>query len=215
MTAPPVAFDLDGTLIDNRERQVAVAAAVLAEHGIQDFVGDRFWELKRGGSNTGKALTALGLDRSLADAVHTEWWKRIEDAEWLRLDRMLPGATRALELARAAGHPAVVVTGRRDESAAGSQVSALGLEPLVDRVFVVDPAQATVAKARILGDLEAVGFVGDSETDADAAAAAGVAFAAVSTGQRDASFLASRGIEPCHPRVDEAARALLARLRAA
>ena len=93
------------------------------------------------------------------------------------------------------GYRPVVLTARRDADAVRDQVVALGLVPASD-VLVVDPAAADREKARALRDLDAIGFVGDNESDGRAAAGAGVPFACVDTGQRSAAFLREQGIEP-------------------
>ncbi len=58
---------------------------------------------------------------------------------------------------------------------------------------VVDPGAAVVAKAAVLERLAPAGFIGDSDSDGEAAARAGIPFVAVATGQRSRSYLAQRG----------------------
>jgi phosphoglycolate phosphatase-like HAD superfamily hydrolase len=207
-----IVYDLDGTLVTCKERQVAVAAAVLAERDIADFDPDEFWRQKREGKNTHDALLAVGVAERDAQPASARWTERIEDEEWLELDRRFPWAVRALEASRAAGYPPVLLTARREEREARAQIERLGLGGFVEHAFVVAPLRAAAEKGAVLRHLDAAGYVGDTETDAAAASAAGVAFVAVWSGQRAESFLAHRGIAPRRARADTATTLLLREL---
>ena len=190
-----IALDLDGTLLDCRTRQCAVLQAVLPSR----VDPAAWWARKRGGATTAAALVALGVDRRRAEAAAAAWTARVEDDEWLALDAPLPGARAAL--ARAG----FVLTARRRPGAVARQLQALGLAA---EVVVVDPRRAAEAKAEVLRDRGARGLVGDTESDARAAALAGVGFAAVGTGQRDPAFLLAHGAGRVHEGVLDAVAAL-------
>jgi len=211
----PFAFDLDGTLITCRERQVAVARDVIGELGIGALDEARFWSEKRAGATTLAALREMGVDDGLARRAARDWAGRIEDPGYLEIDRPLPGAQTALERARNAGFEPVIVTARRDALEVARQVMRLDLLRSRANLFVVEPDRATDQKAETLSKVGAVAFVGDTEGDARAAADAGVPFAAVLTGQRDSDFLARHAGAQVHPNVDDATRDLLAQLTAA
>lgn len=202
----PLAVDLDGTLVDCRARQVALAAA-LAGPG---FDGDAFWEAKRAGATTRAALVALGHPDAAARALADAWAEAIEDDAWLAHDRLLPGARAALEAAGDAGLEPFVLTARRRADAVRAQVDRLGLAALVAGVEVVDPGDAAAAKGALLAARGAVALIGDTESDAAGAAAAGVPFVAVGGGQRAPGFLRARGVAVVHPDVGAAVAALLA-----
>jgi phosphoglycolate phosphatase-like HAD superfamily hydrolase len=197
-----LALDLDGTLVSCRERQVAAAEAVAGP-----IDAERFWSAKQAGSTTREALAAQGV-RDAEAAAHA-WAASVEDERFLALDRLLPGARAALAEARAAGHRLLILTARRDAAAARLQIERLGLLALVDELVVVDPARAAEEKTRVLHLRGASGLVGDTESDARAAASAGVPFAAVAGGQRSGAFLRRHGIQTVHGGVLAAARALL------
>jgi phosphoglycolate phosphatase-like HAD superfamily hydrolase len=190
-----LALDLDGTLIDARVRQVGVAAEALIEVSGSDGRLDerRFWRLKRAGATTAGALEHLGYPPAVSAAVAARWLERIESDAWLERDRSLPGVRGAV----AALHDRVVVlTARRRPPGAARSIAAAGLDSLIDEVVVVDPANVVAEKARALRRLRPVAFIGDTDSDGRAAASAGVPFAAVSTGQRSASYLRAQGFEP-------------------
>jgi phosphoglycolate phosphatase-like HAD superfamily hydrolase len=192
--AGPLALDLDGTLIDARRRQLSVLASVLA---VEVDLG-ALWERKREGATTAAALAALGVPDDVAAAAASRWVERIEDEDELRADRFLPGVEATLAELAAAGVQPTVVTARTHPDRARAQFAALGLERWCEGLRVVDPADAAEQKAAVLRELGAAAYVGDTESDARAAALAEIPFAAVSTGQRSAAFLADRGLTP-HP----------------
>lgn len=193
-----MALDLDGTLLDCRARQVAVAA---------DLAGsldeDAFWAAKRAGATTAAALAAQG-----APDVSAAWIDQIEDERWLALDEPLPGAEAAIAELRRAGFDPVVLTARRHADRAAAQVERLGLAAPV----VVSPAAAKVEKAAALRELGAAGLIGDTESDLEAARAAGVPCELVSTGQRDEAFLRGHGAAAVHDTLGQAVEALVARI---
>lgn len=192
-----IVFDLDGTLIDCRARQVALARHV-AGAGLDE---DRFWAAKRGGATTARALADQGFER--AEALAAEWVRLVERDEWLALDALLPGAREAL---RRTAH-AMVLTARSDGDALARQVRRLAIADFA-HVVIVDPAVAADHKSEVLREVHAAAFIGDTESDARAAESAGVPFLAVDTGQRDAAFLSARGWPPVPGGVLAAVQAL-------
>lgn len=153
----------------------------------------RFWRAKRSGANTRAALLGLGYEREIADRAAARWGERIEDDEWLARDRALAGVPGVLSRLRATGQEFAVITARRNAAGAEVSLRAAGLEPFVERLHVVDPASAAAAKAAVLRELGHPPFVGDSESDAEAARLAGVRFIAVATGQRSRGYLSRHG----------------------
>lgn len=189
-------FDLDGTLIDARDRQVEVTAWLLGELGAAPLDRVRLWRHKRNGATTAAALAALGYPPETVEGVAQRWPEVMECEEWLTRDRALPGAGRVLARLRRDGHRISVITARRRVASAAESLRAAGLHELVDDVAVVAPADAVESKAQRLIDLRAPWFIGDSISDGDAAKAAGVPFVAVATGQRSSSYLMRYGHTP-------------------
>jgi phosphoglycolate phosphatase-like HAD superfamily hydrolase len=191
-----IGFDLDGTLIDARERQVGVAAEALAQLTGQELDGAGFWRAKRAGATTLAALTQLGYGAEVAEEVAGHWGRRVEDDDWVERDRALPGARRVLTALRAEGWTIIVLTARRRAEGAGRSLRAAAIASLVDHVEVADPRSAVADKGRALARLAPAGFIGDTDSDGRAALAAGIPFAAVSTGQRSRAYLERRGFSP-------------------
>lgn len=194
-TRPVFAFDLDGTLLDARARQVhALVQAGIALHEPTPDA-DRFWQLKRGGSTTAQALEQSGIPGARAQRLAAWWQAHVEDLEMLRVDQLLPLATAAIESCRVDGLSPRILTARSNASAVRVQLDECGLGSLVDEVCVVSPADAATAKAAQLKQWGAVAMIGDTESDARAAALAAVPFLAVCCGQRSEAFLRARSLE--------------------
>ena len=192
MTDPrALAMDLDGTLIDPKPRQIAILETVLGESRLEPPALERWWDAKRDGADTERALCELGFAPEPARELAAAWRARIEDPATLRLDPLLPGVVDALEALAA---PPLVLTARRYADRVQEQFRALGLDRLANGLVVVDPAEAAEAKGRALREHGARAFVGDTESDAEAARLAGVAFAAVCTGQRSRAYLEALGL---------------------
>jgi phosphoglycolate phosphatase-like HAD superfamily hydrolase len=205
-----IAFDLDGTLLTCRERQVAVAVSVAADAGLPAFDAERFWRAKRRGSTTREALVEVGLAPAAAASVAAAWVEVVEDSRWLALDRLRGQSLPVLRRLRDSGHEVGILTARVRRRELLEQVEAMGLAAATDYVCVVDPADASPAKARELVSRAVTAYVGDSEVDLSAAEGAGVPFAAVDTGQRTGGFLRRRGATSVHRSLGSAVEALLA-----
>ena len=179
-------FDLDGTLISCRPRQIAALRAVSGLSG-----GDlsALWQAKRDGLTTHEALRTVGVSASKADEIARRWASVIESPYFLNYDRLLPGAAEALRVCRTVGLRTVILTARRSMRGVMLQSNLLRLSCLADEILTVDPRDGVASKAAELRRLSTGALIGDSEVDAKAAAAAAVPFFAVSSGQRSPEFL--------------------------
>jgi phosphoglycolate phosphatase-like HAD superfamily hydrolase len=203
-------FDLDGTLITCRQRQVAVARQALCDIAWPgELDDDRFWSLKRAGATTGQALTGLGVPPAIASVASKRWGELVEKREWLALDSVYPNSLHALRLVTEHGMVAVVLTARKSRSSAMWEIRSLGMDSLVHEVFVVSPTSARQEKAEVLRRLSPIAFVGDTETDHASSRDAGVDFAAVTCGQRSSQYLSSLGVRPLYRETLSATRAML------
>ena len=190
-----IAFDLDGTLIDARRRQVGVAREALLWATGEKLDELRFWRAKRSGATTLGAIRGLGYGAADAERVAQRWAELVETDEWLASDRALTGVRRALGGLRADGAVVTVITARRRREGARCSVQASGIDSLIHELIVVEPDRAVSAKAQALRRCHADGFIGDTDSDGRAARAAVVRFTAVMTGQRSRAYLDARGYE--------------------
>ncbi len=184
-----VVFDLDGTLLDTLPDIAGVANRVLVEEGlpplpettVRTFIG-----------NGVPVLVARMIEATaLAPVDHGRLTARFlalyDDATGLT--HPFPGATEALDRLAAAGLALSVCT-NKPEAPARAVLAAMGWQDRFDLVIggdtlaVKKPDPAPLRAA--LGDTrpEDALYVGDSETDAETAAAADIRFALFTRGYR-------------------------------
>jgi phosphoglycolate phosphatase-like HAD superfamily hydrolase len=195
--SPKFGFDWDGTLVDCRNRQTAVLDAIWKELGIGEPLDlDSCWNLKREGLSTFQALLRLGVAEKTASSVATRWKLEIEQPKWLAHDTTLPEGLAGVEKAASSGYSIVVVTARTNQSNVRQQIAGSPFANIIDEIFVVDPTEVGKQKAEVLGAQNMKAFVGDSESDFQAARKAGVFFCGVTSGQRSRKFLEAHGVGP-------------------
>lgn len=204
-----IAFDLDGTLLDAEYRQVTVAKWAAEQIGLSYFDEKVFWRAKRAGDNTLNALIAMGMSNEISKRVAALWKQEIEKERWLTLDKLLPKAIEALDVVQLHGFRSSIITARLSPFAVINQIRDLGLRDKVMKVDVVSPISANMEKANVLKLMKPVAFIGDTESDAQAASIADIQFLAVCNGQRNKSFLQNRGIVHIYDDVFEAVKVLL------
>ena len=187
-----VVFDLDGTLVDSAPDLCAAANATLADEGlgaldldlVEGFIGDGIDALV---TRCFGHWDAEPADRADASAR----FRRHYAARGHRCTNVASGALEAMAALKANGH-ALAVCSNKDESFTREILEAKALLPYVDAIVggdtigvkKPDPAPL-LACARLCGAaLSETIYVGDSEIDADTAAAASIAFILYDSGYR-------------------------------
>jgi len=182
MTAAPVGFDLDMTLIDSRRAILESFAAVAAA--------------------TGVPIDPEAVDRRLGIKLEDElahWFPADEIDDAMRVYRehyvrlagdlttVMPGARESLAAVRAAGARVLVITAKI-ESSARLSLNSVELQP--DSLFADahGPEKATVLSAE-----GAAVYVGDTPADMTAALAAGAHPVGVATGSFTGDELRAAG----------------------
>ena len=185
-------FDLDGTLVDSLPDLAAALNRALAEAGLPPHPPDAVARMvghgaarlvERGFAAAGAPLDMAALPRWLERFLH------FYEADLTTLTRPFPDVPEALDALAAAGWRLGVCTNKPTRLAA-ELLDALGLEPRLGAVVGGDAAperKPHPAPLRMALDLlgvpaAAAVFVGDSETDARTARAAGVPVALVRGG---------------------------------
>ena len=191
---PVLYFDLDGTLLDIREKYHRLHRRIATDLGREPLPRSIFWTRKRRGAT----LEALLPDweETVRQEYARRWLGEIELPVYTRFDRLVPGARHSLvRLARE--FELVLVTLRRDGRELRRQLRDLGLDQLFNRLLVSgDHGGAELTKAHLLSltDLSEKRrsiVVGDTEEDVLAARAMRAPVIAVLTGLRDRAFLAA------------------------
>lgn len=187
------AFDLDGTLVTARQRQLTLLRAIAKRIDVH-LVEDAVWQKKREGVSTRAALLEMGLNEERAKEIASAWIQEIETPYWLSLDTLFSDTLKVLDSFRESGEALILLTARQNTRLLLQQLARLGIREYFTGVECVSPFDAVNEKAKVLSRYAFAGFVGDSETDFAAAKRTGTPFYAVSTGQRSPVFLAGLGV---------------------
>lgn len=178
-----IAFDVDGTLLDSRQRYYRAHVLAL-ETGASPLAADAYWELKRRHVPEAEILRAHGLDDD-PDVYESRRVALLEDPALLALDVPLPTVAEALALLRK-DHRLVVISLRRQPGQLPAQLE--GFFPAAFPVVAAGPPDPTPweAKARLLAEHapDAAWIVGDTEADVRGGKLAGIKTCAVATGIR-------------------------------
>jgi predicted dehydrogenase/phosphoglycolate phosphatase-like HAD superfamily hydrolase len=190
--------DLDGPILDVREKYFAVYEAFLrARGGPPPLSKERFWSLKRLGASGTRILAENGAGgRQEAAELDRVMREEIETEPYLALDTLQPGVPGALARLKAAGFRLVLVSLRKRRDGVLWQLDRFGLSALFEDVLVGEGNLGLVGEKRDLvrnslgGQLgPADMLVGDTELDVAVARALGVRAIAVSSGLREEPLL--------------------------
>jgi len=191
-----IVFDLDGTLVDSAPDLHAAANRMLADFGalplpldkIVSFIGNGIPTLVR------RVMQERGLPAREKDAMTARMLAHY-GAYPADLTRPYPGVVEMLGQLRAAGHVLGLCT-NKPHAPSVQILEALGLARFLDVVIggdslpvkKPDPAPLHAAFEALHADDAGAGrlYVGDSEIDAETAAAAGCDFALFTKGYRKA-----------------------------
>ena len=185
-------FDLDGTLLDVRQRHFNVYAQILRELSRPALPEADYWRRRRAGEGT---FAVVGdLPAGDLSRFRTAWLERIECRRYLALDRPYAGVRAALaELGRE--HRLVLVTLRRDPDALAWQLAETRLAPFFAEV--ISPAgRVPSRKSDLLPDWYPMGqtwVIGDSEADIALASDLGARCVCLSEGVRSTDYLRTQG----------------------
>lgn len=192
----PLFLDLDGVLLDVRERHYRVHCDVLAPMGGVRGDPDAFWRLKRAHRPLVELLAATAASPPDEASYRREFLARIEAPEYLAHDRLAPGARERLA-ALASGHSLALVTLRRHRERLLAQLEALTLASLFAAVHSAPGSgdgdweikRGLIAESPLFRRDGVV--VGDTEADVRAGKALGLRTVAVLTGLRNRELLAA------------------------
>jgi phosphoglycolate phosphatase len=189
-------LDLDGPILDGKLRHYQCYGDILREHGFVPLSVDEYWEMKRHRYDRRRQLSATGAE-GIYDAFLTAWLERIEQKEYLALDRLQPQVIEKLGSWKADGLGLHLVTLRNNEANLIWQLDRLNLLPLLDHVASVRSSASGQGKADAvrgiisLEELETALWIGDTEIDIMAARQLGVKVCVVECGLRSGECLAT------------------------
>lgn len=181
--------DLDGTLIDIRERDYRAYRYAIGRIGTTPVSPEAFWPARREGKRIVDFVPPDAPDGD-RDVVVKAFVDAVESEELLALDPLFGDTLSFLGSARDSGWRIVVCTLRRRPDAAQRQLDSLGLRARVDEACVVAHGEhAPKASTLLRYAPERTLMVGDTESDILSARRAGVPVFAVTTGVRDRAYL--------------------------
>lgn len=195
---PAICLDLDGTLIDIRERYYAIYSRLAQALGCEPTGKLEYWRRRRRGVPADALLA--GLDAPARELFSQRWRFSIESPDCLALDTPIAGALDTLEQLSRRYRP-VLVTLRRNRNALLEQLRNLGFAGLFAAILSPSTgagspeSKAFLIRRQSLGAAPAA-IIGDSEADIEAAQALGVPSVCVLSGIRDRQFLSA--LSPNH-----------------
>jgi phosphoglycolate phosphatase-like HAD superfamily hydrolase len=186
-----IVFDLDGTLLDSRERHKIALGAVIKRvcPRNDDFFLDDYVSYKgEGKTTTDYLMERLGFSRRRAEETTAMWQESIERPDYLRHDVLyadtIPTLTSLFDTYKLA-----LVTARQEESAMLRQIKDLGIHEYFAVIQCVNPFNALSEKEKFLRELGNILLsAGDTELDYLAAKELGIRFYALNRGFRSKKF---------------------------
>jgi phosphoglycolate phosphatase-like HAD superfamily hydrolase len=109
---------------------------------------------------------------------------------------LFPGVRALLKQLKQSGIRLLLLTARKNSFVLFQQLSRLQLTNLFETISVVSPRFAIDQKSAFLDLWSPDLFIGDTESDGEAAKRAGVSFFSVGCGQRDPEYLKQQGYSP-------------------
>lgn len=207
-----VIFDLDGTLADTSGDLIRAANACFRDLGL----GDLLDPARDAGTalRGGRAMLTLGFSRvtGFGEADIAAQYPRLLAAyrdDICRDTRLYPGAMEAVAALAAAGHPVGICT-NKPEALARLLLDRLGVRDAFASLIGADtlpvrkpdPAPFREAVRRAGGTMPHACLIGDSDTDARTAAAAGVPAILVTFGPSGEDMAALAPAALCHDFTD-------------
>ncbi len=183
-----IVIDLDGTLIDSRQRLFQLFRRLVPASTL-DF--DEYWRRKREGISHESMLSEeLGLDAIRIAEFVADWMRLIETSHYLALDRPFDGVGKALA-ALAESAVLHLCTDRQDRAAAIEQLQRLELLHYFE--YVLATGQVQSKQELLLTRLPRLGpndwFVADTGADIMVARKLGIKSCAVLSGFRSRAYL--------------------------
>lgn len=131
-------FDLDGTLLDSRERLYQLFQNLVHE---SDLSFTQYWELKRNKVNHKMILSEqYGYSDEMIVAFEKNWMNKIELKEWLDLDKPFTRVTETLNSLQT-DFKLYIVTARQSEEKTIAQIHKLGWQNLFNGLLVTKQKQ--------------------------------------------------------------------------
>ena len=194
-------IDLDGTIIDSRERHISVMQDVLAGIKNNGFNGDEYMAYKSFGKSSRDYLEeVLRLDRDDAARAAAMWSAKIELSAYIHEDRLYEDALPFLNSV----YPLsgiVFLTARSNDLGLNTELRALDLFPYPDVVIKADPMNALEEKLKAVEAIRKayekaeITIIGDTENEYELAQKTGLKAYILNRGFRCKEFWDARNVK--------------------
>lgn len=190
-------LDLDGPLLDGKERHYHCYLSILEKNGFKPLSIDEYWGHKRALVNRRVLLNMSGAGM-IYDEFLVAWLSMIESPDMLELDNVQEGAVDCLRDWKKLGIELTLVTMRKNRQALEEQLKSTGLRKYLDTVLICDHEEGGIGKAAAVREffhgrinLAEVMWIGDTEADWEAARSIGCKVVLLSNGLRSEEYLKS------------------------
>jgi|GEM_PF-583698 len=129
-------FDLDGTLLDSRERLYQLFQTLVPQ---STFSFSAYWDLKRFKNDHKTILSkCFGFNDDEIKNFEKLWMSEIEDDKWLLLDKPFPGVTDYLITLKDKGCMLYLVTSRQFKDKVVKQIIDFQWESIFTGIYVTE-----------------------------------------------------------------------------
>ena len=173
-------FDLDGTLIDSKDRLYRLFKHLVPS---SDLTFEQYWHYKRNKIDHKEILeTKYSFAEKDIVSFQKNWMDMIEMPEWLEFDKPFNGVTNFLEALKK-DNELYLVTARQLETNVLTQLSNFGWSSIFTRVFVThQKAEKIELIKNVLATCSTDWFIGDTGKDIETGKGLGMQTAAVLSG---------------------------------
>ena len=172
--------DLDGTLLEDKQRHYECYKAIVNKYGGNCIPPDEYWNDKRDKVKRTVLLEKSGFQGTYDDYL-SEWLALIETPEFLKYETLRPDTLSFLEWLRDNSEHIVLTTQRRNRENLLSQLEKLGISGYFEEVASGDNKPDILDGKYNKDSL----VIGDTEADEQTAKRLGCTFIAVTDGLRE------------------------------
>ena len=176
--------DLDGTLLEDKQRHYECYKAIVKKYGGNCIPPDEYWNDKRNKVKRTVLLEKTGFQGTYDDYL-SEWLALIETPEFLKYETLKPDTLSFLEWLRDNSEHIVLTTQRRNRKNLLSQLEKLGISGFFEEVASGDH-KTDILDGKYNKDSL---VIGDTEADEETAKRLGCTFIAVTSGLRNEKYL--------------------------
>ncbi|MCX8472108.1 MAG: HAD family hydrolase, partial [Sediminibacterium sp.] len=157
------------------------------DNRLKKIIND-WWKLKTHGLNSKNALITLNIPHLLANEISILWFTQIEDLFWSYFDAVFVDFFDFYAKCKLQKIDLFLLTARTNKMVLQQQLYNVGIYHFFKKIFVVNHQNVIENKAVILKKNKPEFFIGDTETDFQAAQLSSTKFICSTRGQRTLHF---------------------------